>query len=110
MKYLPLDQTTLHVIDDFFNSKFAYSQITEITPELYFIFPWTHDFNSDDLQIIFEDLQKEIYLDNYVPKKYLKSAITFLNFILKQIPNLSTYYLKPNTTVGYFRTYYLEYR
>ena len=110
MKYLPLDQVTLEIIDSFFNSKFAYFQLNETSVELYSIFPWTHDFNSEDIQIMFEDLQKEIKLHHYVPKHYMKTPILFLNFILKQIPNLSRVYLNPYKTTGFFRIYYLEQR
>ena len=110
MKYILLDQISLKVIDNFFNSSFANFQLNDIAIELYYIFPWTHCFNSDDIQLMFEDLQKEIDLQYYVPKKYLKTPIKFLNFILKQIPNLSNYYLKPYSTTGFFRTYYLEQR
>ena len=108
MKYLHLDQLTLTVIDSFFNSKFAYSQLNEIIVEMYSIFPWSHDFNSEDIRIMFEDLQKELYLQNYVPKQYLKSPIMFLNFVMKQIPNLRFIYLKPYNNKQMFRTYYLE--
>ena len=110
MKFLPLDQSTLKIIDIFFNSKFAFIQLNECNVDLYSIFPWTHDFNSEDIEIMFEDLKKEMYLSNYVPKTYLKTPISFLNFVFKQIPNLSGFYLKPNTTVGIFRTYYLQHR
>ena len=110
MKYLQLDQTTLKIIDSFFNNKFAYSQLNEITVNLYNIFPWTYDFNSEDIRIMFEDLQREIYLQYYVPKKYLKSPIMFLNFVMKQIPCLRNNYLKPYNTKQIFRLYYFEHR
>ena len=110
MKYLRLDQVTLEVIDTFFNSMFSYYQINNKDVELYSIFPWNHDFNSMDIQIMFEDLQNELYLSNYFPKRYLKSPIIFLNSVMKRISNLSMLYLKPYKTTGIFRTYYLEYR
>ena len=110
MKYIPLDQSTLKRIDHSFNSMFEHHLLDQISIDLYSIFPWTHDFNSEDIQIMFEDVQRELYLENYVPKRYLKTPIKFLNFILKQIPNLTTVYLKPYCTNGIFRTYYLEQR
>ena len=108
MKYLLLDQETLQIIDEYFNSTFfAFSQFNEKQIELYDIFPWTHDFNSEDIQIMFEDLQKQIYLDNYIPKKYLKTPVKFLNYVMKQIPSLKDHYLKPQQSCVYFRTYLL---
>ena len=110
MKYLQLDELTLKVVDKFFNSRFENYMLNEQSVELYNIFPWTYDFNSEDIELMFEDLQKDIYLQNYVPKRYLKTPITFLNFILKQIPNLNTVYLKPYNTKKHFRNYYLKQR
>ena len=100
---------TLKVIDSFFNSRFSHFQVIQIQ-DVYSLFPWNHDFNSEDIEIMFEDLQREINLQNYVPKKYFKGPIMFLNFIMKQIPNLRDQYLKPCNTQQFFRTYYLEYR
>ena len=108
--FSPLDQDTLKIIDSFFNSRFAFYQLNESEIELYSIFPWNHDFNSDDIQIMFEDLQKEIMLKYYIPKQYIKTPIKFLNYVFKQIHSLKYYYLKPYSTIGIFRTYYLEQR
>lgn len=110
MKYLNLDQATLKVIDDFFNSTFSYYQLNQEPVELYRIFPWTYDFNHADVCIMLEDLKKEIDLKYYIPKQYLLSPIKFLNYIMKQLPNLREYYLNPNKTSGIFRTYYLKFR
>ena len=110
MKFKKLDQETLKLIDSFFNSNFSIYQINERYVDLYNIFPWTHNFNSEDIKLMFEDLQKEINLHNYIPNRYLKSPIKFLNYIMSNILNLKNYYLKPFKTHGIFRLFYLEYR
>ena len=107
MKYLELDQESLKIIDSFFNSRFAYLQLNDIPIIMHNIFPWNHDFNSEDIQIMYEDLQSELYLENYIPKLYLVSPIKFLNYVMKHIPNLRHYYLKPYTTRGFFRSFFL---
>ena len=110
MKYLDLDQNTLEIIDDVFNSKFSYFQFNEIDepPEIKNIFQWSNDFNSEDIKIMLEDLKKEIHLEFYIPKQYLISPIKFLNYIMKKIQSLNNYYLNPYQTKGIFRTYYLK--
>ena len=110
MKYLNLDQDTLIIIDRYFKSRFSFVQTNNIQIEIDNIFPWTYEFNSEDIQIMFEDLQKEMTLKYYVPKYILSSPIKFINYIFKKIPNLENYYLKPYHTHGFFRTYYLVHR
>ena len=110
MKYLKLDQDTLIIIDEYFKSRFVFAQKNIIEINIDNIFPWNFEFNSEDIQIMFEDLQKELSLKYYVPKFYLTSPIKFINYVFKTITNLENYYLKPHETHGFFRTYYLVHR
>ena len=111
MKYLDFDQDTVIIIDDCFNSNFMYFKLNRINvqPDMYSIFPWSHDFNNEDVEIMFEDLKNELEIKYYVPKQY-RSSIKFLNYVMKQIPNLRDYYIKPRQTYGIFRKYYLKTR
>ena len=79
---LPIDLSTIRVIDDFFNSQLEHIiQGNDIQ-----VFDWTHALNNLDLDIMFQDIQKEMCLDMYIPKNKLKSPITFWNYILHILP------------------------
>lgn len=110
MKFLPLDQDTLRIIDKCFNSNFSHYSMNNDIVDLSIIFPWRYDFNSDDIEPMFEELKSELSLSYYVPKNKMKSPIIFLNYVMNSISSLKYYYLKPSRTHGLFRKYYLEVR
>ena len=104
MKYLTIDNQILKFIDYHFNSNLLKAQYKYLSIEE--LFQWTHEINFADLNIMFEDLQRDYsYLHLYIPKKYLIGPIQFINYILKQSDYMDHIYLKPVQTKGYFRTY-----
>ena len=99
MKYLKLNYETLAEIDLFFKTTFSYTDSQQI-------FNWTHPVNSEDIRIMFEDLKRyDPYISYYIPKRYMKSPISFLNFIIKNTHNFKHLIIIPNQSRGIFRTY-----
>ena len=104
MKYLEIDNDFFKTVDSFFNTNLEYSLRNEIEPDELFS-QWTHSVNIVDLETMFEDLQKELHIQYYVPKHYRTHVIKFLNFIIKKIECLKIYYLSPDQKYGIFREY-----
>jgi hypothetical protein len=104
MKYLPLDSYFFENVDDYFSSKFKLAQSVHIEPSDMFT-RWTHSITSADLELRFEDLKRTLQVDHYIPCKYRRSVIPFLNYLFKLTPCLSQHYLTPVQTVGIFRQY-----
>ena len=109
MFYISRDNDFYKTVDYFFKSQFEYAQSNAIRPECIFQ-NWTHTVNHADLEIMFQDLQREIALEYYIPKKYRRGPIQFLNYLYKQTDCLQNYYLSPIQKFGIFRQYQIKNR
>lgn len=109
MFYIPLENDFYTTVDSYFKSRFEYAQNNTLQPECIFE-NWTHPVNHADLEIMFEDLQREMKLEYYMPKKYRKGPIQFLNYLYKKTHCLQHYYISPVQKYGIFRQYEIKHR
>ena len=55
---------------------------------------------------MFEDLKRyNPYMSYYIPKRYMNSPVSFLNFVMKNTDKFKSLVIHPNQTRGIFRTY-----
>ena len=96
--YLPLPYDD---IDTFFHTQF---QLIREGNDVS-IFNWSNSINNVDLETMFIDFKREVLLEYYVPKKCLKSPITFLNYVIKTITEISDNMLVYTHGSGFWKYY-----
>ena len=94
---LPIDLSTIQVIDNIFNSQLQ----NIIEGGNVRLFNWTHEVNNLDLDAMFQDIQREVLLNMYIPKHKLRTSITFWNYILDMLPLPVKYKLQKINTNGF---------